>query len=104
MPAHIAKQLPFPGAAAMLVDTLRIDYVMFVTDPEAIQGGQFQYCRGTKKEFRVGRKAGKVLDEVKIMSPKMPGPDCVILQQGNMVVHRAKSVSAPGSQRLRLKW
>jgi len=36
VPAHIAKQLPFPGAAAMLVDTLRIDYVMFVTDPEAI--------------------------------------------------------------------
>jgi|TARA_B110000914_G_scaffold74224_1_gene65220 hypothetical protein len=52
----------------------------------------------------VGRKAGKVLDEVKIMSPEMPGPDCVILQQGNMVVHRAKGVSAPGSQRLRLKW
>ena len=30
------------------VDTLRYDYVMFVTDPKKNQGGAFQYYRGTK--------------------------------------------------------
>lgn len=80
------------------VDTLRIDYVMFVTDPKSIEGGEFQYYRGTKEDFSADRKAGHPLDESKVVSPVMPGSGYVILQQGNMVVHRAKGLSAPGKR------
>ena len=41
------------------VDTLRFDYVMFVTDPIKNQGGQFQYFKGTKEEMAALKKAGQ---------------------------------------------
>ncbi len=80
------------------VDTLRYDYVMFVTDPEKNDGGAFQYYRGTKHEVAELHKAGKPLDPVKVISPKMPGPGYAIMQQGNMVVHQAKGLTAPGER------
>ncbi len=81
------------------VDTLRIDYVMFVTDPKSVQGGEFQYYKGTKDEVAALTKAGKPLDPDKIVSPAMPGPGYAVLQQGNMVVHRAKGLTAPGERK-----
>lgn len=80
------------------VDTLRIDYVMFVTDPKAVQGGEFEYYRGTKHEVAALAKAGKPLDPDRIVAPEMPGPGYAVLQQGNMVVHRAKGLTAPGER------
>ena len=80
------------------VDTLRIDYVMFVTDPKSVQGGEFQYYHGTKHEVAELNKAGKPLDPKKIISPELPGPGFAVLQQGNMVVHRAKGLTAPGER------
>ena len=32
------------------------DYVMFVTDPKKIKGGQFQYFYGTKDEMAENKK------------------------------------------------
>ncbi len=78
------------------VDTLRIDFVMFVTDPRSVEGGEFEYYRGTKHEVEALVKAGKPLDPAKIVAPDMPGPGHAVLQQGNMVVHRAKGLRAPG--------
>ncbi len=80
------------------VDTLRFDFVMFVTDPNTVEGGEFQYYLGTKEEVAALRKAGQPLDPDKIVSPAMPGPGYAVLQQGNMVVHRAKGLSAPGER------
>ena len=80
------------------VDTLRIDYVMFVTDPKSVQGGEFEYYQGTKEEFLSRSKAGAALDASKVISPSMPGPGYAILQQGNMVVHRAKGLTAEGKR------
>jgi len=80
------------------VDTLRFDYVMFVTDPKSVQGGEFQYYKGTKDEFQALRKSGQPLDDAKVISPDMPGPGYAVLQQGNMVVHRAKGLSAAGER------
>lgn len=80
------------------VDTLRYDYVMFVTDPNEVEGGQFQYYRGTKDEVKALKDAGQSLPADKIISPAMPGPGYAILQQGNMVVHQAKGLTAPGDR------
>ena len=80
------------------VDTLRIDYVMFVTDPNAIEGGEFEYFAGTKDEMAALHKAGQGLPEERIVSPPLPGPGYAVLQQGNMVVHRAKGMTRPGER------
>lgn len=73
-------------------DTLRIDYVMFVTDPNAVQGGEFQYFHGTRHEMKALAEAGQPIPADRIVSPALPGAGHAVLQQGNMVVHRAKGL------------
>ena len=80
------------------VDTLRFDYVMFVTDPTKNEGGQFQYFKGTKQEMAALKEAGQPIPADKIISPDMPGPGYAILQQGNLVVHQAKGLTAVGER------
>ena len=71
---------------------------MFVTDPTKNQGGQFQYFKGTKEEMAALKKAGQDVPADRIISPAMPGPGYAILQQGNLVVHQAKGLTAPGER------
>ncbi len=78
------------------VDTLRFDYVLFVTDPRAVAGGEFQYFRGTKQEMAALYAAGARFPEDRIVSPTLPGPGYAVLQQGNLVVHRAKGLDPGG--------
>ena len=80
------------------VDTLRIDFVMFVTDPNSVEGGEFEYYLGTKEEVAELKKAGQPLDPDKIKAPILPGPGYAVLQQGNMVVHRAKGLTKAGER------
>ncbi len=79
-------------------DTLRIDFVMFVTDPNLIEGGEFQYFHGTRHEVAEINAAGQTLPADRIVSPELPGPGYAVLQQGNMVVHRAKALKTPGER------
>lgn len=71
------------------VDTLRIDYVMFVTDPNEVEGGEFQYFLGTRHEAKALHRAGQKLPADRTITPRLPGAGYAVLQQGNMVVHRA---------------
>lgn len=80
------------------VDTLRYDYVMFVTDPTSVQGGAFQYFKGTKHEMAELKAAGKSVPADRVIAPHMPGPGYAIMQQGNMVVHQAKGLTAVGER------
>ncbi|MEL7543699.1 MAG: hypothetical protein AAGJ70_07985, partial [Pseudomonadota bacterium] len=79
-------------------DTLRVDFVLFVTDPNAVEGGEFQYFNGTVAEVAELKKQGAPLPAEQIVSPELPGPGYAVLQQGNMVVHRAKGLDAPGER------
>ncbi|MEM9358795.1 MAG: hypothetical protein AAGB04_21650 [Pseudomonadota bacterium] len=79
-------------------DTLRIDYVMFVTDPNAVDGGEFQYFNGTKYEVEKLNASGQPLPADRVVSPTFPGAGYVVLQQGNMVVHRAKALDTEGER------
>jgi hypothetical protein len=74
------------------VDTLRIDYVMFVTDPNAVEGGEFEYFLGTKHEMQALHRAAQTPPPERTVAPRLPGPGYAVLQQGNMVVHRAKGL------------
>ena len=80
------------------VDTLRYDYVMFVTDPTEVAGGEFQYFKGTKHEMAAFKQAGQEVPANRIISPAMPGPGYAIMQQGNMVVHQAKGLREAGER------
>ncbi len=80
------------------VDTLRYDYVMFVTDPKSVSGGAFQYFKGTKHEIAALKAAGKSVPADRIIAPDMPGAGYAVMQQGNMVVHQAKGLTAPGER------
>lgn len=79
-------------------DTLRYDYVMFVTDPKSVSGGAFQYFKGTKAEMAAFQASGQSVPKDRIIAPDMPGPGYAVLQQGNMIVHQAKALSAPGER------
>ncbi len=79
-------------------DTLAIDYVLMVTDPAAIDGGEFQYFRGTRGEAQAYRQRGEPLPDGRIVSPHFPGAGYAVLQQGGMVVHRAAPLRALGER------
>jgi hypothetical protein len=80
------------------VDTLRIDYVMFVTDPNELEGGEFQYFLGTRQEARAIHDAGQKLPADRTITPRLPGAGYAVLQQGNMVVHRATGLRRTGER------
>ena len=80
------------------VDTLMFDYVMFVTDPNKNEGGQFQYFYGTKDEMAEIKKNDNQVPFDRIISPKIPGPGYAVFQQGKHVVHRATGLTSPGER------
>ena len=69
-------------------DTIGLDYVLMVSDPQEQVGGEFQYFLGTKNEVDNIKKEGELLPKDRVVSPVFPGPGYIIVLQGNMVVHR----------------
>jgi len=70
-------------------DIVGVDYVMAVTDPTHLDGGKFEFFRGTKDEAACFMKAGKGLPKDRVSAVDYPAAGWAIVQQGNMVVHRA---------------
>lgn len=79
-------------------DTLQVDTVMFVTDPNAVEGGEFQYFTGTRDEMARIHAAGEPFPHERVVAPDMPGPGYAVLMQGNYVVHQAKGLRAEGER------
>ena len=79
-------------------DTLQADYVMFVTDPNKVEGGEFQYFKGTRDEMAALKAADQVFPEERIIAPDLPGAGYAVLIQGNYVVHQAKALLAEGER------
>jgi hypothetical protein len=82
-------------------DTLLVDTVMFVTDPNTMQGGEFQYFLGSRDEMAVLRYNQRTIPTERIIAPDMPGAGYAVLMQGNYVVHQAKAVQ-DASERITL--
>lgn len=78
------------------VDTLRIDYVLYVSDPREVEGGAFEFFRGTREEVAALVAAGKPLPAGRIVAPAIPGAGHAVAMQGNMVVHRGRALTRPG--------
>jgi len=79
-------------------DTLQVDYVMFVTDPNEVDGGEFQYFLGTRDEMKELHSTGKKIPSERIVAPTMPGAGYAVLMQGNYVVHQACGLQSPGER------
>lgn len=76
-------------------DTLPLDFVMMVTDPAAVDGGQFEYFTGTKHEAAEMAAGGLTPPPERTVAPNFPGPGYAIALHGDMVVHRAGPVHSP---------
>jgi len=79
-------------------DTLALDYVLMVSDPASIEGGEFQYFRGTRDQVQAHRARGEALPAERIVSPHFPGAGYAVLQYGCMVVHRAAPLRSLGER------
>jgi hypothetical protein len=74
-------------------DTIGFDYVLMLTDPSKLEGGKFQYFHGTKEEGAALLMKGGDLPEERIITAVFPGAGYAVLQQGNMVMHRATALT-----------
>lgn len=94
MPVHLGHLNYEPSTVAEPVDkwhhdTIALDYVLMVTDPNELPGGRFEYFTGTKAEAAALAAAGNTPPPERIVAPEFPGPGWAVALHGNMVVHRA---------------
>lgn len=78
------------------VDSVAFDIVMMVSDPNLIEGGEFQYFHGTKMEGRTllgidGEEGiNSELPLERVVTVPFPAAGYGFMQQGNMIFHRAR--------------
>ena len=97
---HINYQPTTLGAAVdkWHHDTLPLDFVMTVTDPATLDGGHFEWFRGTKHEMVEMRARGEAMPRERVVAPAFPGPGYAIALHGNMIVHRGAPLNALGER------
>jgi hypothetical protein len=93
-----------PEDLAKAVDTwhfdgIGFDYVLMASDPSALEGGEFQFFRGTRQEAAACLGLGAIDDILagsrrelpadRVVTVSFPAAGFAVFQQGNMVVHRA---------------
>jgi hypothetical protein len=71
-------------------DTVVLDFVMLCTDPTNFTGGHFEYFKCTRGQAIRGLIREEECDIIKVQFPKA---GYAVLQQGNLVVHRATAVT-----------
>jgi len=97
MPVHLGHINYAPDDLSRAVDkwhhdTLPLDFVMMVTDPAKVDGGEFEYFMGTRHEMTALAAEGKTPPRDRVVAPEFGGPGYAIALHGNMVVHRAAGV------------
>lgn len=94
MPLHLGHLNFEPTQADTAVDkwhhdTLPLDFVLTVTDPNTVSGGEFEYFHGTKHEAAALSAIGQTPPRDRVVTPTFAGPGFAIALHGDMVVHRA---------------
>lgn len=103
MPVHLGHLNYEPSVIDTAIDkwhhdTLPLDYVLPVTDPNTVDGGRFEYFVGTKQEAAELAAQGLTPPEARRVAPDFPGFGYAIALHGNMVVHRAGPLASPGER------
>jgi len=78
MPLHLGHINYDPSAINTAIDkwhhdTLPLDYVMMVTDPQSVPGGRFEYFTGTKHEAAELAERGETPPSERTIAPDFPG-------------------------------
>jgi hypothetical protein len=99
MPGHLGHLNYEPTDVHQAVDkwhhdTIPLDYVLMVSDPTALPGGQFEYFLGTKTEAADLAARGERPPRDRVIAPHFPGPGYAIALHGDMVVHRGAPLTA----------
>ena len=103
MPVHLGHMNYSPDDLNKAVDkwhhdTLPLDYVMMVTDPATLSGGNFEYFVGTKHEMAELARRGETPPRDRVEAPDFPGPGYAIALHGDMIVHRGAGLDRPGER------
>jgi len=103
MPVHLGHMNFSPTDLSKAVDkwhhdTLPLDFVMMVTDPKSLDGGQFEYFVGTKAEMATLAEQGLTPPIERVEAPPFHGPGYAIALHGNMVVHRGAPLNTSGER------
>ncbi len=103
MPVHLGHLNYEPTIVGDAVDkwhhdTLALDYVMPVSDPQNLSGGRFEVFLGTKAEAAELATAGERPPADRILAPDFGGPGWAIALHGNMVVHRGGPLTEPAER------
>jgi hypothetical protein len=79
-------------------DTVALDFVLMCTEPRHFSGGHFEYFKCTK-----GQAIRSLIREQQeeVITVEFPEAGYCVLQQGNLVVHRASAVTS-GTERTTL--
>lgn len=83
------------GIDSWHTDSVAYDFVMLLSDPVKIKGGEFQYFSGTKQQgqellgIEGEEGANAELPSEKVITVEFPAAGYGFLQQGNMIFHRA---------------
>jgi len=90
------------------VDSIGFDAVLMVSDPSSLDGGRFQYFRGTRGELaqRIGLATeGELvlghdaeLPADRVVEAAFPAAGYAVFMQGDMVFHRAAPLHRPGER------
>lgn len=97
--AHVNFAPKHTGRAVDLwhVDNVALDWVLFVTDTLAVEGGAFQVWRGVKSEAAELHRQNLSLPVSRVDSFKAPAGYAILLQ-GHHVVHRAAPLLQPAER------
>jgi len=103
MPLHLGHLNYEPATIDTAIDkwhrdTLPLDYVLAVTDPATVQGGRFEYFVGTAHEAAELAAQGRRPPADRVVAPEFPAAGYAVALHGNMVVHRAGPLTAPGER------
>ena len=79
-------------------DTLSLDYVLLLSDPSQLFGGEFQYFKGTRGQAKEIVDSGHSIPPERMVSPEFPGAGYAFVLHGNMVVHRGARLTRPGER------
>ncbi len=79
-------------------DTLSLDYVLMLSDPNQLFGGEFQYFKGTREQAKEISDKGDSIPSERVVSPRFPGAGYAFVLHGYMVVHRGAKLTRPAER------
>ncbi|MEM1332563.1 MAG: hypothetical protein AAGG08_03810 [Actinomycetota bacterium] len=99
MPHHLGHLNYSPTSIGTAIDkwhhdTLPLDIVIAVTDPALVDGGRFDWFRGTRHEAAELAAQGLTPPAERVVTPEFGGPGWGIALHGDMVVHRAAPLAS----------